>query len=434
MRRGAVLAVLLLSAAVAGCLDADPGADVAPSAALAARNAWERGPLATVAETPGFAPRRSEAERTSDVVPPGATEFAAFDAVIADFMAANEVPAASVAVLRDGKLRYENGYGHLDAERTKPTPPDAMFRIASLTKPVTAAVIAMLVEQGAIAWDDPVFCLGPNTRCLLPIEPHPKRPVNDERLADLTLQDLVEHRTGWTRGPCTDPIWDGRPIEIAEEFGIPTPPPAWRVAQWFMGTPMEFPPGTDPGPTYDTYCNMGYVLLGLVAEATTGTSMAALYEAYVFRPLELSGEIETGRSLPKDRNPREPFYACDEGRTWRNVYAPNETVCAADGGFHMESAIAVGGLVSTAAAMGAIYEVFWNDGAVREDLDLVWWDGHLGGLPGTATTAWRFGEAETGLVGDVQMVVFFNKQTAHSAVEPRFAGILGVYGFQLLQA
>lgn len=380
-----------------------------------AREPWEVG-LADKAQTPSIAPHRSRADRLNDVVPPGAPQFAALDATMREMMASHDVPAASIAILRDGKLRYQNGYGHLDEAGTRPTQPDSMFRIASVTKPMTAAVVEMLVAQGFLSWDDPVFCLplAPNAQCRLPISPHPSRPVADARLGDLTLRHLVEHRTGWTRGPCTEPFWDGNPIEIAKEFGIPTPPPAWRLAQWFMGTPMEFDPGGDAG-DLDTYCNMGYLLLGLVAEAATGARIAALYDAYLFEPLELVDDIEPGMTLPEDRNPREPFYACDGGKT-RSVYDPDDQVCWADGGVDLASALAVGGLISTAAAVGAVYEVFANDGSLRDASDVTYLSGHTGGLPGTATTVMRLSDGGGGVVGDVQAVVFWNKQTGHASL------------------
>lgn len=411
---------------LAGCTGTPAGPTALEPTASPALTPWERG-LAANATTPDLAPRRTAEERRADVAPPGAPPFAAFDALMAQFMASHEIPAANVAVLRNGQLRYEQGYGFLDEARSKATPPDALFRIASITKPMTAAVMQMLVDQGLLGWDDKAFCLPPTPApdCRLPIAPHPARPVADHRLADVTLAHLRDHLTGWTRGPCTDPFWAETPLRIAEQFGIPSPPPAWRTAQWFLGTPMEFDPGTDPGPTFDTYCNMGYILLGLVAEARTGVGLGALYQAYIFEPLEVAGDIEPGHTLPELRNPREPFYACDGGPR-QSIFDPSKEVCAADGAFDLDGILAAGGLISTPAATGAIYEVFGNRGAVR-DPSRVSFNSHSGGLPGTATTAFRQGTP----LGDVQIVVFFNKSTG-----PQVAGFdVGFpYEYQTLHA
>jgi CubicO group peptidase (beta-lactamase class C family) len=238
--------------------------------------------------------------------------------------------------------------------------------------------------------------------------------VVDERAVDITLRDLVLHQSGWTRRTCTDLTIGNHLVAVAHGFGIPSPPPAWRLAQYFVGYPLDFAPGADPNilapaiEEHDTYCNMGYVLLGLVAEARTGATLGALYDAYLFRPLEVAGHIEPGHTLPERRNPREPGYACDGGLV-PSVFDPTQRVCFADGGFDLDGILAAGGLVGTAAAVGAVYEVFWNDGRLR-DPGLVTYQDHSGSLPGTGTTAARYSLPG---IGDVQFVVLFNKDTGH---------------------
>lgn len=403
--RLAVAAVVVLSLPVlAGCLTSGSQAPSALAPARAAPNVWEAG-LADAIATPDVAARRSAAERGSDLSPPGAPEFASFDAAVEAFMAEQGIPTASIALMRDGRLRYERGYGHLDQALTKDADAKTMFRIASVTKPMTAALVGLQVEQGLYAWEDPVFCLGaePRADCRVRIEPHPARPVVDARLADIQVQHLVAHMGGWDRAITPEPFWGGKPIEIAEELGVPTPPPAWRIVQWMMGEELDH----DPGTTF-AYCNICYVLLGLVAESATGAGLPALYDAYLLRPLEVQGDIEPGHSLVERRNPREPFYFC-EGGEQRNVYDPSEKVCYPDGGFDLDGVLGAGGLVATAAAVAAIYEVY--DG--RCTLTLVepgtcYVDGHNGGLPGTATIARTIREGIPG-VGEVQVVALFNR-------------------------
>lgn len=421
-----LVASAFVALAFAGCLEAPAETALEATSADAASGATWDG-LRTYVDTPDLAPRRSAAEREAAVVAPGDPRYAAFDALMTDFMASHEIPAATVAVLRDGHLRYAQGYGFLDENATKATPPDAMMRIASITKPMTAAVIGMLVEQGLLAYDDRVFCLSAERSpgCLLAIPPHPARPVQDARVADITVDDLVRHRTGWSRGPCTDPLVSDVQVQIAGEFGTESPPPRWRLAQWFMGTPMQFDPGTAPD-GIDNYCNMGYLLLGLIAEQVSGATMSALYDAYLFRPLEIVGDIEPGRTHVADRNPREPFYACD-GPDARDAYDPTRYGCASETLLPLEPALSVGGLIATADAVGAVYEVFANDGSVREP-GLATQSGHTGGLPGTATTARRLSVGgEAGV--DLQAVVLFNKATGRDALP-----VDAVYEYQQLHA
>lgn len=375
------VAAVLLSVGLAGCLSGDdPVADHGPHEEEDPWNPWQAG-LADYLPTPDVAVNRSADERRANVAPPGDPEFAVFDATIEAWMQAHDIPTATLAIMKDGELRYENGYGYVDQARTEPANASTMMRIASISKPMTAQVIALMVEEGRFDWDDPVFCVPPEPHadCLLPIEPHPQRPVGDSRIADITVAHFRDHTSGWSNGdpdPCNDPIWSSRSVAVADALGAPNPLPRWRVAQWGMGADLT----GDPGEPY-AYCNGGYIVLSLVAEAVTGATIEAVYDAYLFRPLEVAGDIEFGHSLPEDRNPREPFYSCDEVRG-QSVFDPNKTVCWADGGFSVHGLSGAGGLVSTAAAVVATIESLPLDaislgGARVADYTF------SGGLPGT---------------------------------------------------
>lgn len=199
-------------------------------------------------------------------------------------------------------------------------------------------------------------------------------------------------------------------------MGVESPPRAWQTARYLMGEPLQH----EPGGGDDPYCNVCYMLAGLVAEAATGAELEALYDAYLFRPLEVQGDIERGYALPEDRNPREPFYACNEEMP--NVFRPNETVCAPDGGWSMEAELGNGGLVATASAVAAVYEAYdrhapeWlhlDAGAAKvdcaPDAECRW---HSGAFPGTASVAGVVeGEDWSG-----QFVLLFNKLVLREGV------------------
>lgn len=344
-------------------------------------NPWQRG-LDEDYPTPDVAKNRSADERRANVAEPGHPEFAAFDATVRAWMAKHNITAGQLALMKDGQLRYTSGYGHVGRAESQPTDASTMFRIASVTKPMTEALVSLQVEQGLYNWTDPVFCLGedPAPNCRLPLDPHPANPVEDERLEDITVRHLVEHRGGW--GETAGWISHGEgALQVAEEMGIDTPPPAWRTGQYLMGEPLVHDPGEER-----RYCNVCYLTAGLVAEAATGAKLGALYDAYLFDPLEVPGDIEPGRALPEDRNPREPFYHC-EFRPAQSVFDPNETVCPARGGWSLQTQLAQGGLVATAEAVGAVYEAYGDhapeyvDGCPPDRTCR----GHTGKLPGTGS-------------------------------------------------
>lgn len=404
--REILIAVALLSTGLAGCIGADDPGDAVSVAQDGndgdEQNPWQAG-LNTSLKTPDVALTASREERRSDVAPPGAPPFAAFDGAMESFLEAYDVPAASAAVLHDGKLRYENGYGHLDGEETEPANPQTMMRLASVTKPMTRAVIRLMIQEDRLAWDDPVFCVPPDPEpdCLLPIDPHPDRPVVDDRIADVELGHMVNHTSGWSNGdpdPCNDPIWSTQSIEVANELGATTPMPRWRMAQWGMGAELM----ADPGEEY-AYCNVGYITLSLVAEAATGATMEAVYDAYLFRPLEISDDIQFGHALPEERNPREPGYACDHGKT-PSVFDPDEEVCWADGGFSIHGLSGAGGLVATPAAVATFFDHYDFYGKPRPD-GIYLREGSWGSMPGTATIAHTWVDDAH---GEVQVVVLFD--------------------------
>ena len=85
------------------------------------------------------------------------SEFAGFDAWMKQFMTEHNVPGGALAIVQDGKLVYSRGFGWADREGKEPVPPDALFRIASVSKPITAVAILRLVEQGKLSLDDKVL-------------------------------------------------------------------------------------------------------------------------------------------------------------------------------------------------------------------------------------------------------------------------------------
>src|SRR5687767_4736444 len=74
--------------------------------------------------------------------------MASYDQIIPDLLRKHAIPGAAVAVLRDGKLMYARGFGYADVENRTPVQPDALFRIASISKPITSAAVMKLVEEG----------------------------------------------------------------------------------------------------------------------------------------------------------------------------------------------------------------------------------------------------------------------------------------------
>src|SRR5436305_2179525 len=88
-------------------------------------------------------PSIAERPVTDKAVP----RFEEIDKAILDFMELIDAQAATVAISRNGQLLYARGYGWRDKDKKTPTPPDTLFRIASVSKPITAAIIKELIAE-----------------------------------------------------------------------------------------------------------------------------------------------------------------------------------------------------------------------------------------------------------------------------------------------
>jgi len=105
------------------------------------------------------------------------------------------VPGMAAAIVRDGKVVHSKGYGVREIGKPEPVTPQTVFAIASCTKAFTATATAMLVDEGKMAWDDPVRKHIPFFRLSDP---------NSDHL--VTIADLLSHRTGLPRN---DALWYG---------------------------------------------------------------------------------------------------------------------------------------------------------------------------------------------------------------------------------
>ena len=126
-------------------------------------------------------------------------EPAAIDRLMNDALKQWDAPGAALVIVRDDRIVYLQGYGRKHIDKPEPVTPDTVFPLASCTKAFTSTLIATLVDEGEMRWDDPV-------RKHLPAF-HLSDPNAD---AMVSMRDLLSHRTGvgthdllWYRAP-----WD----------------------------------------------------------------------------------------------------------------------------------------------------------------------------------------------------------------------------------
>lgn len=322
-------------------------------------------------------------------------ELAVFDQTMKDFMAERDIEAGLLGIMKDGCIVYERGFGWMaEYQSGGALPENAMMRIASCGKPITKAAIYKLADMGVLDLGAPVFDLGRGVGGILTYVPW--EDTVDERLGDITVQNLIDHRSGWDRG--TDPTY--KEIEIAEAMGVPSPPGRIRTARWAMNIPMDCAPGLpdciNPGNPAgccdaDQYSNFGYMLLGLILEQESGMDYIDFVRQYVFGPIpgERGTNIEVGKSFKDEQNPREPWY---DDRTWKpNVFNPGGPyVFWPYGGWDQEARVAQGGLIADTETLLRFLEYYPG--------------GHTGSLPaGTRALTRQRGDG-------INYVVLFNRR------------------------
>ena len=192
--------------------------------------------------------------------------FQNYDRAMSKFMAKHRLPGASIAVTNRGKLVFAKGYGYADVAVNEPVHRDSLFRIASISKPITAVAVLQLHERGRLDLDDSVFKLLGMNDVFDSVE------GIEKRLRDITIRHLLQHRGGWDRNVSFDAMF--RSVTFAEKSGAEPPADQQAVSHAMLTQPLDFAPGERYA-----YSNFGYCLLGRVIEKLTGQS----YETYVQR-------------------------------------------------------------------------------------------------------------------------------------------------------
>ena len=245
-----------------------------------------------------------------------------------------DVPGASVAIAKDGRLLFAKGYGVADVESRDPVAPDSLFRIASISKPITAVAVLKLVEEGQLGLDEHVFTI------LDEFSP-PEGSVTDPSIKEITVRQLLQHSGGWNRERSFDPMWSvGR---IGRGLGVPKPVSCRDVITFMLGRPLDFEPGSEYA-----YSNFGYCLLGRIIEEKTGLSYEKYVKESVLEPMGIA-HMSVGGTLPEDRARGEVTYYSFPGQGLAHSVLPGtpDMVPWPYGGFHLKMMDAHGGWVGS---------------------------------------------------------------------------------------
>ncbi len=272
--------------------------------------------------------------------------FEALEQVVLTHMQRIGAPAATVAVGRGDALVYARGFGWADMAHSRPVEPDALMRIASVSKPITAAAARKLIDDGRLRADDLVLAR-------LAFDDLPA----DPRWRRIRVRHLINHRGGWDAHQRVDPVF--RVDAIARRMHLARSPRAEDIVRYMLREPLQFEPGTRK-----VYSNFGYVVLGRVIARGAGTTYIDYVRQQVLGPYGIS-DVLLGQANNGTRDVREVDY-------------PNGA-----GAFNTVAGDSAGGLIASAPALVQFLQHYWIGGASRTPGTHGNWT-FFGSLPGTS--------------------------------------------------
>lgn len=219
------------------------------------------------------------------------------------FLRTWKIPGAAVAIIQNGHLTYARGFGYADLRTGQKVMPDSLFRIASLSKTVTAAAILRLVQNGQLNLNTPLSSL------LDDVPPLPGYKMNP-RINAITIKNLLQMSSGWFGGAHSDIMFGPWSAATKQKLGS-VPASCYQVLRMVESQAPRFRPGSSYA-----YSNLDYCVLGLVIDKITGQPYDYEgYEHYVqqnlLQPLMIS-DMAIGNTELSGRLPNEVIYYNDE--------------------------------------------------------------------------------------------------------------------------
>jgi methyl acetate hydrolase len=263
---------------------------------------------------------------------------AALDTSLRSAVERKDVPGV-VALVTDRKgVLYENAFGVADVATGRPLKTDALFRIASMTKPITTTALMQLVEQGKIGLDDPAEKYLPELKNPKVVESFDAK-TGDYKLRPAASAPLVRHFLTHTSGlayPFTSAIWRDFKPRAGETYPF--------------GGPMLF----DPGERWHYSTSIDVV--GRLVEVVSGQKLEDYFHDHIFVPLKMN---DTSYNVPEAKGPR---LVAQQQRDGAKMDGPVVLQIPPLVGLTIAEPIGGGGLASTADDYGRFMRMILNGG------------------------------------------------------------------------
>ena len=238
---------------------------------------------------------------------------------------AGRLPGAVLAIARHGKCAFFEAFGYLDRQADMPMPKNAVFSIASMTKPLVSVAALALYEEGRLLLNEPVGRYLPqlaHMRVAAPGDTTESVPARRQ----MTIQDLMRHTAGLTYGNRGSTEFHKRYLSSSDEVARE------MSGDEFLHKLAQLPLHFHPGSAWDY--GFGFDVLGLAIEAITGQSLGSFMGQRLFRPLAM---VDTGFVVsPREVHRYAQGLPCDpltgKPQRMRDGTAPNKFDCGGGAG------------------------------------------------------------------------------------------------------
>lgn len=249
--------------------------------------------------------------------------LAALDRAMTNYLSQTKTNGGSLAVTQGGRLVYARGFGLADTALKTPVQPDSLFRVGSISKPITSITTLRLVQDGRLSLDAPIVPL-------LGTAVLPAGILADARWNQITVRHLLQHSGGWDAEASFDPLSSYAVVEgLGLTLPLRQPLTVDDVIRFMAKQPLQFFPGTRYA-----YSNFGMLLLGRLIERVAGVPYEKLVRDTVLEPMGIQ-RMALGGALPAQRRLGEVEYYSAE-RLPAFYPGIGAEVPAPDGGYYFE--------------------------------------------------------------------------------------------------
>jgi CubicO group peptidase (beta-lactamase class C family) len=276
------------------------------------------------------------------------------DGFMEKFRIQNGLKGVTVAIVKDEKMIFTKGYGFANEEAQIQATPNQLFRIASVSKLITAVAVMKLVENSKISLESKVFGKDGilNDEQFLHIK--------DRRLEKITVRNLLNHSGGWTQHYGDLAFL---PKAVAKGVGESLPVNINSYIKFVTTHKVHFEPGSN-----SVYSNLGYVILGKVISTVSGMDYEAFVKKEVLEPAGIV-DMQLGKSFFEEALPNEvKYYQPNDGQPIESYDGSGRMVSKIYGGNDIHLLSSAGGWLSSATDLMKLIVVIDNEPGVKDIL------------------------------------------------------------------